>query len=61
MKGADCMVAGIPADEEIAEGDLVWVRDQEHKRPLAIGWAVKDGSSLVKELKGKGREYSLGW
>ena len=55
MKGADCMVAGIHnADEEIAEGDLVWVRDQEHKRPLAIGWAVKDGSSLVKELKGKG-------
>ena len=41
-------------DEEIQEGDLVWVRDQEHKRPLAVGWAVKDGSSLVKELKGKG-------
>jgi len=55
MKGADCMVAGIHnADEEIQEGDLVWVRDQEHKRPLAVGWAVKDGSSLVKELKGKG-------
>ena len=55
MKGADCMVAGIHnADEGIAEGDLVWVRDQEHKRPLAIGWAVKDGCNLVKELKGKG-------
>ena len=35
------------------EGDLVWVRDQQHKRPLAIGWAVQDGSSLIKELKGK--------
>ena len=55
MKGADCMVAGIHnADEDIAEGDLVWVRDQQHKRPLAIGWAVQDGSSLIKELKGKG-------
>ena len=55
MKGADCMVAGIHnADEEIAEGDLVWVRDQQHKRPLAIGWAVKDGISLVEDLKGKG-------
>ena len=30
------------------------MRDQEHKRQLAVGWAVKDGSSLVKELKGKG-------
>ena len=55
MKGADCMVAGIHnADESIQEGDLVWVRDQKHKRPLAIGWAMKDGNNLVKELKGKG-------
>ncbi|MBA4694663.1 MAG: RNA-binding protein [Candidatus Poseidoniales archaeon] len=55
MKGADCMVAGIHnADSEIREGDLVWVRDQQHKRPLAIGWATKDGNSLVEELKGKG-------
>jgi|TARA_B100000965_G_scaffold252143_1_gene212125 PUA domain protein len=55
MKGADCMVAGIHgADEEIKEGDLVWVRDQTHKRPLAIGWATKDGPSLIGELKGKG-------
>tara|TARA_B100000925_G_C22001196_1_gene471364 strand:- start:2216 stop:2830 length:615 start_codon:yes stop_codon:yes gene_type:complete len=55
MKGADCMVAGIHnADLEIEVGDLVWVRDQQHKRPLAIGWALKDGNSLVKELKGKG-------
>ena len=49
------MVAGIHnADESIEEGDLVWVRDQQHQRPLAIGWAKKDGNSLVKELKGKG-------
>lgn len=55
MKGADCMVAGIHnADSGIKEGDLVWVRDQTHKRPLAIGWATKDGDSLVEELKGKG-------
>ena len=55
MKGADCMVAGIhDADSEIAEGDLVWVRDQTHKRPLAIGWAVMDGNSLKNETKGKG-------
>ncbi len=55
MKGADCMVAGIhDADGEIIEGDLVWVRDQTHKRPLAIGWAVMDGNSLKNVAKGKG-------
>lgn len=55
MNGADCMVAGIHnADATIMEGDLVWIRDQEHKRPLAIGWAGKDGKSLISELKGKG-------
>ena len=49
------MVAGIhSADENITEGDLVWVRDQTHKRPLAIGWAKMDGTSLVQQLKGKG-------
>ena len=55
MNGAACMAAGIHgADENIAEGDLVWVRDKDHKRPIAIGWAVKDGSSLVNDTKGKG-------
>ncbi|NDF34037.1 MAG: RNA-binding protein, partial [Euryarchaeota archaeon] len=55
MNGADCMVAGIhDADENISEGDLVWVRDQTHKRPLAIGWSKMDGTSLVQQLKGKG-------
>ena len=33
MNGADCMVAGVhSADSEINEGDLVWIRDMEHKR-----------------------------
>ena len=55
MKGADCMVAGVhDADESIQEGDLVWVRDQQHKRPIAIGWAMMDGTSLVSQAKGKG-------
>ena len=55
MKGADCMVAGVhDADIEISEGDLVWVRDQIHKRPLAIGWATMNGEDLVNQAKGKG-------
>ena len=54
MKGADCMVAGVHnADGSIEEGDLVWVRDQQHKRPLAIGWAMMDSSEMNAATKGK--------
>jgi PUA-domain protein len=55
MNGADCMVAGIQAaDETIKVGDLVWIRDEIHKRPLAIGRALMSGHELKTELKGKG-------
>ena len=41
MNGADCMVAGVQAaDEDIAVGELVWIRDMTHKKPLAIGWST---------------------
>ena len=55
MNGADCMVAGVHgADEDIEVGDLVWIRDKEHGRPLAIGWATMPGSEMVDATKGKG-------
>ena len=55
MKGADCMVAGVhDADSTIEEGELVWIRDMTHKRPLAIGWATLDGEHLKNTTKGKG-------
>ena len=55
MKGADCMVAGVHgADQGIEVGDLVWIRDMTHKRPLAIGWAIMEGNQMVAETKGKG-------
>lgn len=55
MKGADCMVAGVHgADASIEEGELVWIRDMTHKRPLAIGWATLAGPELKDEMKGKG-------
>ena len=41
-------------DEEIKSGDLVWIRDEVHKRPLAIGRALLEGKELKTELKGKG-------
>ena len=55
MNGADCMVAGVQAaDESITEGDLVWIRDMTHKKPLAIGWSVMDGNEMASATKGKG-------
>lgn len=55
MNGADCMVAGVQdADSSIEKGDLVWIRDVKHKRPLAIGWSTMDGSDLKSSSKGKG-------
>jgi PUA domain protein len=55
MNGADCMVAGIQdADPSIVVGDLVWIRDMIHKRPLAIGWSTMDSAELISSSKGKG-------
>ena len=55
MNGADCMVAGIHgAESSVAEGNLVWVRDMTHKRPLALGWAMSDAEALIENTKGKG-------
>ena len=55
MKGADCMVAGVhAADQSIEVGDLVWIRDMTHKRPLAIGWTTMNAEDLTNLTKGKG-------
>ena len=54
MNGADCMAAGIHrACETIEEGDLIWIRDQSHGKPLAIGWATMDCNEMVAATKGK--------
>ena len=54
MNGADCMAAGISgADEAIQAGDLVWIRDEVHQRPLALGWALDSGASMVDATGGK--------
>ena len=54
MNGADCMAAGIHrAWGTIEEGDLIWIRDQSHGKPLAIGWATMDCNEMVAATKGK--------
>ena len=46
--GADVMAPGIVnADPAIRPGDLVWIRDSTHKRPLAVGRALLPGDELA--------------
>ena len=48
------MAAGIHAACEcIEEGDLIWIRDQEHGKPLAIGWAMMNAEDMVAATSGK--------
>lgn len=52
--GADCMGPGIvEADDDIAEGDYVWIRDIRNKRCLAIGVAMRDTAALRGKKPGK--------
>lgn len=52
--GADVMAPGITdADAEIKEGDPVWIREETHKKPLAVGIALMDGKEMVLSNKGK--------
>ncbi len=52
--GADVMSPGIvDADPAVAPGDLVWVRDEKNRRPLAIGEALLAGPDMVASDRGK--------
>ncbi|WP_297521388.1 RNA-binding protein [Thermococcus sp.] len=54
LKGADVMAAGITdADENIREGDFVFVVEEDYGRPLAIGIALMDGRTMKEKPKGK--------
>ncbi|MEM2891656.1 MAG: RNA-binding protein [Thermoplasmata archaeon] len=52
--GADVMGPGIvDCDPDIQVGDLVWVRDVNNKRPLAVGKALMSGREMLAKPKGK--------
>ena len=52
--GADVMAPGIvDADENIDEDDQVWICDEKHNKPLAIGIALMSGEQMLKEKQGK--------
>lgn len=52
--GADIMAPGVvDVDSSVKKNDLVWVRDEEHKKPLAVGVALMNADEMIKEKKGK--------
>ena len=52
--GADVMAPGIvEADPAIQPGDLVWIRDERNKVPLAVGEAMIPGAQMPRGPKGK--------
>jgi len=52
--GADIMAPGVvAADPEIKEGDLVIIVEETHRKPLAIGKALMEGSEMVEATSGK--------
>ena len=52
--GADVMAPGIvDADKNISEHDQVWISDEKHRKPLAIGIAIMSGEQMINEKKGK--------
>lgn len=52
--GADVMGPGIlDADPDIAEGDMVWIKDAKNGAPLAIGVALRSAQDLASKQPGK--------
>jgi len=52
--GADVMAPGIvDADRNIVENDQVWICDEKHHKPLAVGIAIMNGEQMITEEKGK--------
>lgn len=53
LNGANIFAAGIvDADHEIKEDDAVYIRDEKYRKPLAVGIALMDGDSMVREKTG---------
>jgi PUA domain protein len=52
--GADIMAPGVvDADSSVKKNDLVWVRDETHKKPMAVGIALMSAEEMINAKKGK--------
>ncbi|MGQ9587512.1 MAG: PUA domain-containing protein [Thermoplasmata archaeon] len=55
--GADVMGPGIVANDlDISVGDLVWIRDVQNQKPLAVGRALVSGETMARKEKGRAVE-----
>lgn len=53
-KGADIMAPGIiDADINIQKSDYVWICDEKHRKPLAVGMALMTGEEMKSKNTGK--------
>ena len=52
--GANTMSAGInDVSQEIIKNQYVWIREENHHKPLAIGLSLMDAEEMLKSEKGK--------
>tara|TARA_B100001250_G_scaffold411402_1_gene439972 strand:+ start:440 stop:940 length:501 start_codon:yes stop_codon:yes gene_type:complete len=52
--GANTMSAGInDASPEVIKNQYVWIREENHHKPLAIGIALMDAKEMLTSEKGK--------
>jgi PUA domain protein len=52
--GANVMAAGINGvSPEISKGQFVWIREENHHKPLGVGRALLDGKEILESKQGK--------
>ena len=52
--GANVMAAGInDVSPEISKGQFVWIREENHHKPLGVGRALLDGKEILESKQGK--------
>ena len=52
--GANTMSAGInDVSPEVVKGQYVWIREENHHKPLAVGIALMDAEEMLTFQKGK--------
>ncbi|MEC8875041.1 MAG: PUA domain-containing protein [Candidatus Thermoplasmatota archaeon] len=52
--GANAMSAGInDVSPEVVEGQYVWIREENHHKPLAIGKAILSSADMLSSDRGK--------
>ena len=57
LKGADLMRPGIrKIDENFAKGEIIMIKDETHKKTIALGFVLLSSEEMQKQDKGKSVE-----